>query len=48
MAISFILMLAALVLFILAAIGVGLGRVNTVAAGLACMAGALLLGGYSV
>jgi len=38
-----ILMVAALVLFILGAIGVPSGRVNLISAGLACWVAALLL-----
>ncbi len=38
-----ILILAALILFIVAAIGVSSGRFNLVAAGLACLAGAMLV-----
>jgi hypothetical protein len=39
-----ILMVAAFILFVLAAIGVPSGRVNLLAAGLACWAGAQLFG----
>jgi len=42
--IATILIVAALVLFILAAIGVPASRYNLVAAGLACLTGAWLLG----
>jgi hypothetical protein len=42
---AMVLMIAALVLFILAAVGVPSGRVNLIAAGLACAAGAVLLPG---
>ena len=38
-------LIAALILFILAAAGVSTGRVNTVAAGLACMTAAFLVAG---
>ena len=41
--ISLIFLIAALVLFIVAAIGVPTGRVNTVAAGLACWVASQLL-----
>lgn len=37
-------LIAALVLFILAAVGVPTGRVNTTAAGLACWVASLLVG----
>lgn len=40
--IALIFLIAALVLFIIAAIGVPAGRVNLVAAGLACMVAAQL------
>lgn len=43
---SLILMIAALVLFIVAAIGVSAGRVNLLAAGLACYMGSLLVGHF--
>lgn len=39
---SLILLIAALVCFILAAIPVPAGRVNLIAAGLACLAGSML------
>jgi len=42
--IATILIVAALVLFILAAIGVPTSRYNLIAAGLACLTGAWLLG----
>lgn len=43
--IALVLLIAALVFFILAAVGVGnVGRVNTLAAGLACFTGAHLVG----
>ncbi len=41
---SLILLIAAAVMFIIAAIGVPAGRVNLVAAGLACWAASLLVG----
>ena len=40
--IALIFLIAALILFIIAAIGVSFGRVNLVAAGLACVAVAML------
>lgn len=40
------LTIAALVLFIIGAIGVPSGRVNLIAAGLACYMGALLVGHF--
>ena len=39
-----ILLIAALICFVLAAVGVGLGRINLTAAGLACVVGAVLAG----
>ena len=41
---SLIFLIAALVLFILAAIGVPTGRVNPTAAGLACLAASMIGG----
>jgi len=41
-----ILLIAALVLFILAAVGVAHPRVNLTAAGLACLTGAFIAGRY--
>jgi len=43
-----ILLIAALVLFILAAIGVSHPRVNLQSAGLACLAGAMIATRYGV
>ena len=43
---NLIFLVAALVLFILAAVGINTGRVNTVAAGLACLTAAFLIGKY--
>lgn len=43
---SLALMIAALVLFIVSAIGVPSGRVNLIAAGLACYMGAQLVGHF--
>jgi len=43
MGLSLILLVVALVLFILAAIGIG-GRINLTAAGLACLTAAMLAG----
>ncbi|HVQ49764.1 MAG TPA: hypothetical protein VMS92_06920 [Mycobacterium sp.] len=43
MTVHALLLFAALILFVLAAIGIPAGRVNLTAAGLACLAGALLL-----
>jgi hypothetical protein len=43
-----VLLIAALVLFILAAVGVSHPRVNLQSAGLACLAGALLASRYGV
>ncbi len=45
MNLSMILMVAALILFIVAAVGVAAGRLNLVAAGLACWVAAQLAGG---
>ena len=42
---NLIFLIAALILFILAAIGVPTGRVNTMAAGLACLTAAFLVAG---
>lgn len=42
--ISLALLIAALVLFILAAVSVPVARVNLVAAGLACLTAAMLVG----
>ena len=39
-----ILLIIALVCFVLAAVGVGLGRINLIGAGLACCVGSVLLG----
>ena len=39
-----ILLIVALVCFLLSAVGVGLGRLNLIGAGLACCVGAVLLG----
>jgi hypothetical protein len=41
---SLVFLLAALVLFILAAIGMSTGRINLLAAGLACWVASLLFG----
>ena len=41
--ISLVFLIAALVLFIVAAVGVSAGRVNLVAAGLACWVASLLV-----
>jgi len=43
-----ILLIAALVLFILAAVGVAHPRVNLMAAGLACLAGAFIATRYGI
>lgn len=45
MNLSLILMVAALILFIVAALGVAAGRVNLIAAGLACWVAAQLATG---
>jgi hypothetical protein len=45
MTVEFVLMLVALILFILAAVGVSSGRYSLTAAGLAFLTGALLLAG---
>lgn len=42
MTLSLILMVTALILFIVAAVGVAVGRLNVMAAGLACYVAALL------
>ena len=39
-----ILLIIALVCFVLSAVGVGLGRINLMGAGLACCVGSVLLG----
>ena len=44
MTITVLLLIAALILFVLSALGVG-GRVNLQSAGLACFAAAFLVGG---
>lgn len=46
MTISIFLLVAALVLFIVAAIGIAAGRVNLIAAGLACWIAAELAQGF--
>jgi hypothetical protein len=43
MTVSVVLLIVALVLFVLAAVGVGGGRFNLVAAGLAFLAGSMLV-----
>jgi len=45
--VTLILMVLAFVLFLVAAAGVATGRVNTIAAGLACWVLALILGGVA-
>lgn len=45
---SLIFLIAGLVLFIIAAIGVASGRINLMAAGLACWAANALLSHYSL
>jgi hypothetical protein len=44
MTLGSILLIAALICFVLAAVGVGLGRINLIGAGLACWVGSLLAG----
>jgi len=44
MPISLAFLIAAIVLFVLAAVGVGTGRFNLTAAGLACLVAAQLVG----
>jgi len=44
MTLALVFLIAALVLFLLAAIGVATGRVNLTAAGLACLVAAQLVG----
>ena len=44
MTIGTILLIIALVCFLLAAFGVGFGRLNLIAAGLACYVGSILVG----
>ena len=39
-----ILLIIALVCFVLAAVGVGLGRINLIGLGLACWVGSVLIG----
>lgn len=48
MSLSLLLLIVALVLFILAAIGVAAGRVNLIAAGLACVVGSMLAASYVI
>ncbi len=43
MTIEMLLLLIAVILFVIAAVGVASGRFNLIAAGLACVAGAFLL-----
>jgi hypothetical protein len=43
-----VLLIAALVLFILASVGVAHPRVNLMSAGLACLAGAMLASKYGI
>ena len=43
-----ILLVIALVCFVLAAVGVGVGRVNLIGLGLACCVGSVLAGAYVV
>ena len=47
MTISLILLVAAFILFVIAAIGVAAGRVNLLAAGLACLVAAQLSGHFT-
>ena len=44
MTIGTILLIAALVCFVLAAVGVGVGRINLIGLGLACAVGSVLVG----
>jgi hypothetical protein len=44
MTIGTILLVVALICFVLAAVGVGFGRLNLIGAGLACWAASMLLG----
>ena len=44
MTIGTILLVVALICFVLAAVGVGFGRLNLIAAGLACWMASMLLG----
>jgi hypothetical protein len=44
MTIGSILLIAALICFVLAAVGVGFGRINLIGAGLACCVGSVLAG----
>ena len=48
MTLGTILLVAALICFVLSAVGVGFGRINLIGAGLACVVGAVLAGGYAV
>ena len=48
MTLSLLLLVAAFILFVLAAIGVPSGRVNLIAAGLACWVLSVLLGGVHI
>ena len=43
-----ILLIVALVCFVLAAVGVGLGRINLIGAGLACCVASVLLAGNAL
>ena len=45
MTIGTILLIAALICFVLAAVGVAISRLNLIAAGLACWVGSILAGG---
>jgi hypothetical protein len=48
MTLGTILLIAALICFVLAAVGVGVGRINLIGAGLACVVASVLAGGYVV
>ena len=48
MTVGFILMIAAFILFLIAAIGVPVPRINLMAAGLACWSLAVLVGGAKI
>ena len=44
MTVGMILLIVALICFVLAAVGVGLGRINLIGAGLACCVASVLAG----
>ena len=48
MTVGTILLIAALICFVLGAVGVGFGRLNLIAAGLACWVGSILASGGTI